>query len=260
MEPGDAAVVRSVAEAVSLFRPRAATDGELEMRLGACGDGGRFTAGVPKCVFQQLERDLQDSPTLEAEGRWAEIVDYYYTGGAGERLRTRVEFDSENMRMGTTHVRKEVVHSAIVCREDDARDACRVTFSIEHPVDNPPASCVVHYCRVKQRKRVVDRREGGVVWAYELSRTWSASSRDAVEHQQRMVEPVYEVECELVDEGGRYLDAHDDERVARSVLMKTKLLLGEEVDARVVLTGVRKHPAPPLAPPPKIGRKRARDG
>ena len=71
-------------------------------------------------------------------------------------------------------------------------------------------------------------RGGRVVWSYELSRTWSAPSRTAVEHLQHEQEPVYEVECELVDEGGAYLAAHTDEAVARSLLLKAHLLLGEE--------------------------------
>ena len=60
----------------------------------------------------------------------------------------------------------------------------------------------------------------------ELSKTWSANSRSAVEHAQHMVAPVYEVECELVDENGSYMAANTDVKIARSILMKSQLLLG----------------------------------
>ena len=62
--------------------------------------------------------------------------------------------------------------------------------------------------------------------AAELSRTWSGPSRGVVEGKQQNEAPVCEVECELVDEQGGYLSAHDDRYVAQSLMLKASSLLG----------------------------------
>ena len=90
--------------------------------------------------------------------------------------------------------------------------------------------CVPSFVRIKQRKTFRDVRDNKTVWIYELSKTWSACSRSAVEHAQHMFPPVYEVECELVDEDGSYSSIHKDSHIAMSVLLKAQLLMGEEGD------------------------------
>ena len=228
----DAIVEAALANAVAVFRPHHEVHGELEFRLGTCDAAtGGFSVGVSRETFEQLQRDMTD--VLASDRVWAETVDYYYVNDAGETLRTRVSFDNRTMTMGRTHVKKETCVQTTVARDDDPCDACRVTCCVEHPVSDPPVSALVNYVRVKQQRRFVDERDGHVLWNFELSKTWSASTRDAVEYLQYHSEPSYEVECELVDAAGAYLRDRSDAEIAASILMKIKMLLGEETDGRV---------------------------
>lgn len=204
------------------------TESELELRLGVHGEG-HFRAGVPRDVFEQLERDLLDA-NLEADRHWSELVDYHYATARGERARTRVTFDAERMEVRSEHVCKRARESLVLrTRDDDG--ACRVAWSSEVPLADPPEACVPTHVRVQQRRRFRDLRGGRVVWSYDLSKTWSGGSRGAVEELQRVSEPTYEVECELVDEGGAYLGARSDEAVAASLLFKARGLLGDDGEA-----------------------------
>lgn len=201
------------------------TDTELELRLGV-SDEERFKAGVSREVFEQLHLELTESGELESDRHWCELVDYHYTMPNGQKVRTRVTYDANCMVLYKTHTVKSPKSHVLIRRCDDT-DSCRLAWSLETPLkDPPPVSCIPTYVRVKQRKVFRDRRNGFVVWSYELSKTWAANSRSAVEHLQHVAEPVYEVECELVDESGAYLAAHTDEYVAKSLLMKSNALLG----------------------------------
>ena len=95
---------------------------------------------------------------------------------------------------------------------DQTGEVCRVACATEVAEAHPPSTCVPTHVRVKQRRRFEDVRVGKVVWAYELSKVWSKSSSSVVEHLQPRA-TVYEVECELVDEGA-YLANHTDAEVA----------------------------------------------
>ena len=61
----------------------------------------------------------------------------------------------------------------------------------------------------------------------QLLATQEYASRTAVEHLQHMTQPTFEVECELVDETGSYLETHTDAAIAKSILLKSHLLLGD---------------------------------
>jgi hypothetical protein len=234
-----------LAALTALVAARRAAPGrtELELRLGR-HDGERFAPGVPRGVFEQLEADLEAAPQLEADEGWAETVDYHYATARGERARTRVGFDTRTMQTTTEHVVKERAESAVL-RRADGHEACRVACAVEAPLADPPTTCVPTFVRVKQRRSFRDRREGGaVVWRYDLSRTWAAPSRTAVEHAQLMAPPTYEIECELVDEKGAYLAARTDAQVAASLRLKAALLLGEAADGDDLLLLAREVRVP----------------
>ena len=205
-------------------RRRGAGDVELELRLGQRAD--TFHPGVSRVVFEQLERDLSEAPELSAEIGYTEIADYFYTLSSGRQIRTRVRYDSSSMELTTEHVEKRLLQSFVASASGDPGDTCRVEVSSEVPVESPPPSTLINFVRIKQRRAFVDRRGGGVVWQYELSRTWSGSTRDAVEYRQHNSEPVYEVECELVDNDGAYLEARTDSAVAESLHLKMLMLMG----------------------------------
>lgn len=197
---------------------------ELEMRLGQRSDA--FHSGVPRLVFEQMERDLVESPDLVAEPNYTELVDYFYTLPRGRNVRTRVQYDSARMHVDTKHVEKRSIQSFVTSVSNEPGDACRIEVSSETPVESPPQSTLINYVRVKQRRVFMDRREHGDVWQYELSRTWSATTRDAVEYNQHNCEPCYEIECELVDTSGTYMRERCDDHISESLHMKVLMLLG----------------------------------
>ena len=208
---------------------------ELELRMGAIVDG-RFVAGVSRKVFEQLEREMEDS-SLEADENSMEIVDYFYPHGRdGDGCaRTRVTYDVDSMDMKREHIIKESTESIVVSsgreedherKEDSDRCMCRIAVAEEKPLTNPPGSAVTTHVRIKQRRCFRDVRNGNVVWNYELSKTWAGMSRSAVEHLQQHTVPMYEVEVELVDATGEYLKTHEDAYVAESILCKANAVLG----------------------------------
>lgn len=220
------------------FTRRGQAHVELEMRLGQRSD--TFHSGVPQSVFEQLERDLVESRDLVAEPGYTEIVDYFYTLPRGRNVRTRVHYDSECMELHTEHMEKRSIQSFVASVSNDPGDTCRVEVSSEIPVDSPPQSTLINYVRVKQRRTFVDRRDFGDLWQYELSRTWSATTRDAVEYNQHNCEPSYEVECELIDAEGVYMGGKDDDHISESLHMKMLMLLGyDDMDTPLEIYNVK---------------------
>lgn len=216
-----------LAECVAQFRAARAGGAELEVRLGTFGDG-HFVAGVPHDVFVQLEEDFAATLAPETEG-YHELIDYHYCTSRGQTVRTRVTFDAQHLELGVEHLCKRPQASVVLRHDAEGGEAARVACALETPLDEaPPSACVPTHVRVKQRRVFRDVRDGKVVWSYELSKTWSAPSRSAVEHLQHVQAPVYEVECELVDEGGAYLAARTDGAVAESLALKAAVLLGRE--------------------------------
>ena len=199
---------------------------EVELRIGSM-DEGDFVPGVPRAVFEEFHDDLERCLVPDPDG-WVELVDYFYTTQRHQQARTRVTFDRYKLELGRVHVVKTKEASLrLQLADDDGSAVCRLALNREVPLEHPPETCIPTHVRVQQRRRFCQR--GHHAWAYELSRTWSASSRSAVEQKQHSAEPVYEIECELVDLD--YLRTHTDDHVARSLHSKALMLLGSEADA-----------------------------
>ena len=209
-----------MASVVACYRGMTPDERELELRLGTVDPTTkRFVPGVDEAVFQALERDL--SETLPGDDVFVEVVDYQYDAN-GQTTRTRVEFDSDDMKMSVAHVHKKT-HAHCVCQSVGSR-AFKIACATERAVLDPPQSCRPTFLRVKQRRRFRQERDGDVVWIYELSRTWSGDSRSAVERSQHLDKPTFEVEIELVDASNAYLSQRSDEAVARSLAAKGELM------------------------------------
>ena len=222
---GDDALVERLGACV--VRHTADEHGELELRLGAT-EGSRFRTGIPKHAFDRLEEDLAACPTLVADDRWSEVVDYHYILQDERRARTRVVYDPDTMRSSQTHTIKRTLEFVVVQPDDDTGHAVKAARAHEQPLDDPPDACIPTHVRIKQRRCFRDVRDGACVWSYELSRTWSSSDRTRVEHLQRTCAPTYEVECELVDAGRAYRGVVGASHVAASLLLKAKLLVGAD--------------------------------
>lgn len=228
----------ALTETVKSFRAQVANhpnEMELEVRIGSWTD--RFCPGVSKQVFDQLEQDMLDDPRLTPDKSWVEVVDYHYLNAHGQHIRTRVTTDSERMELKREHTSKEMLEKSLVQVTHGVDDVARIMLSHEVPVHDPPGACVPTHIRIKQRRTFYDSRDDmGHVWCYELSKTWSANSRSAVEHKQHVSEPMYEVECELMDVSGRYISERTDAEVARSFLVKIRSLLGVDAHADLSIT------------------------
>jgi hypothetical protein len=215
-------------------RHYASCHGELELRLGTLCDS-RFVPGVPRGVFEDLEQDLLECPTLVADDRWYEVIDFHYVLPSSQKARTRVAYDAESIRTTQEHVLKRSVEHVVLRIDDGEATAVKLARAIEDPLESPPQACIPTCVRIKQRRCFRDVRDGACVWSYELSRTWSSNDRLAVEHLQRTSEPTYEVECELVDDGAAYREADGTAHIAESLLLKARLLLGADDASRIAL-------------------------
>lgn len=219
-----------VMECIGKFRA-AGRDRELEVRMGTF-QSGRFVAGVERDVFEHIFADLREAAELQDDDTWSEVIDYHYTE-KGARARTRVTFDSQLMGVNTEHICKTTESDVLLKHAAGEETGFRIAFATETPLV-PPSMCNPTFVRIKQRRSFRDVRHGSTVWRYELSKTWSGKSRSEVERRQHVSPPVYEVECELVDDSGQYLASRDDAYIAKSVMLKAQMLLGEYPDAEGV--------------------------
>jgi hypothetical protein len=241
---GIAETLSSTLEALVQQRRDLEKEGELELRVGQLKeDGSRFIPGVTAETFAQLAMEMEVTPALCADKEWRQVVDYHYVLPTGEHVRTRVECDTQGFSLHTSHLVKESVCSVVLKEEREVgkehtegegplpsqRVACRLDCSREHLLVTPPTSCLPTHVRLKHRRQFRDRRGDGTVWLYELSRTWSGPTRVAVDHLQRTKPPVYEVECELLDEHSQYLTSHDNAYIVQSFLLKTQMLMDTEM-------------------------------
>lgn len=248
------ALIEALSLAVRKRRAAPAAQGELEVRLGRWLAGASFQPGVSKDVFDDLEGEM--CKQFVTDDKWHEVVDYHYRCPDGRTVRTRVEFDLAIMAVRRTHIQKDEQASITFARTCGG-DACRVVCNVEMPTIEVPQCCHPHHVRVKQRKCFRDVRMGHVVWRYELSRTWCGPDAASAERMKKVSPPTYEVECELVDEDGHYMDKYDDEHIGLSLLLKGKILMGDEEDAHVHLVTPACAKRRPVRHTPKAKRPRA---
>lgn len=212
-------------------------DAELEIRIGNFV-GEKFVAGLDRDKFEHLEKDMERD--FKGDERWSQVVDYFYVMRTPDartvNVRTRVAVDAQGIDINTEHVEKIPMRATVFTCADDGfpqsnHNAFKIIYSRERIIDHPPSTCIPAHVRIKLTRRFRDIRAGSVTWVYELSKTWSASSRSAVEYAQDNHTPVYEVECELVDRERAYVEGKTDDFIARSLLAKARLLVGEEGDS-----------------------------
>ena len=221
-------MIQNVKVLVNNFKENAAKQ-ELEIRIGNVVNNS-FVPGVTQYLFDELEKDMNECGTLFPEQDFKELVDYYYVNDKGTPIRTRVEYDTQNMKLLTSHIVKtcKAVVDVDIAESTEAaepKSACRIALATEEEIESPQVSLLTHV-RIKQRKCYTSKCNGFVIWKYELSKTWSASTRDAVEHMQRTMEPRYEVECELIDEKQEYISTHNIDYICDSLIMKIQSLMG----------------------------------
>ena len=164
---------------------------ELEVRIGRRNAEGSLVLSPETLQF--LDDTLRGSKWLESS-RWSETYAYFYRVG-GRALRTEVSFDSADMRMNRCTVEKQRVD--MHDENGPGTLAMRACLSDEVPIPSPPDAVLPYNVRIKQRASHTYRGETCTV-RYDLTRSWSASSRTEVEARQKVVPAQCELELELV--------------------------------------------------------------
>ena len=211
----------------SATSPLVTIDDDALARIGTWTDG-RFVPGVTREHLGRLVQGLDANPAVaceQADGAWDESEDYHYFVD-DKRLRTRVSFDAEGMRMATATVRKTTLETVVL--RTHALDV-RVALAEERPVDAPAVAVPTQHVRIKQRKRY---RAGASPFVVDCSTVWSGRTRTAAEQLQGRADGVFEVECEFApppdpaDWASKYPDTTTGaRRLARSLVHKVAGLM-----------------------------------
>lgn len=184
---------------------------ELEARFGTC-HGGKFVPGVSEEILAAVDAMLTQSPVFRTS-LWQESHDAFFN----DRLRTSVVFDTETFNMHTVTVRKEPVKHLLL----PLHDGIVVKFALarEVPVKGPAKAVDTTFFRLKQRKsHVYFGKANSPFVSYDLSRTWSSTTKSDAERKQRNEPPVFELELEL-KHNAFYTDA---DQISSSFLAKVR--------------------------------------
>lgn len=207
---------------------------ELEARFGRVGKDG-FTCGVSRAQMDGILEIMQDSGHCVGEEEWSEEHDFIFTDNKGRSLRTRVVFDSNKMILEKKTIEKKVFGKVDAETRVDQGSAgkggrdVRCMLKREQEVTDVPSATNTDYVRIKQRRRFLLKQGENVPsrWAFDFSMTWSGRTKTEAEMMQISQEPVFEIECELIDEK-EYFHSKSDAHIAKSLLHKMHDLLDDE--------------------------------
>ena len=214
--PGVARLVRQL---------RANPSYELEGRFGKF-TSGKFGAGITRGEMDRIMEMLQTSSHITHDDEWYEEQDIFYEYN-GTHYRTRCHYDNTSMRVQATTVVKTNIDSETLLYDESHLDAqgpfdMRISLKSEETVTPPPVAVSTTLVRIKQRRRFLI---GDGTWAFDFAMSWSAPTKTLAEQKQSEQDPMFEVECELI-EVARYLEKNaSDEYVAASLLLKLYDLL-----------------------------------
>lgn len=189
---------------------------ELEARLGYFSNS-KFKPGVNRILMDEIIESMQKSAFVSGDEIWKEETDVYFDVN-NSNYRTRVQYDHINMTVCPETTQKNIISPSIDfidMNENSDNTVVRMSLKTETIVENPPNSIQPYLVRIKQRRRFITENK---VWAFDFSMTWSGGSRSQAEKSQMNDEPVFEIECELLDVE-KYLQ-NSNEYVAASILLK----------------------------------------
>ena len=197
---------------------------ELELRFGK-KTNNKFCSGVNYDLFQDIHEDLMTAEGVIKTECWRETMDVFFDH-QGKEMRTRVVYSSENMAIEKETIIKKKLSSILVKCDLDNYDF-RISVSSEENVKNEDLPPIVDpkHVRLKHSKSFFLQKNNINVWRIDLSKCWSSSSRTNVEEKQHTENPIYEVECELVDTNV-YLKSNDNSHILKSIIMKGLGLAG----------------------------------
>ena len=211
--PHLASVIPHVREIVKQSRNNSCKDSELEIRFGRFVNG-EYVSGVSRDFMDGVLTMIQTNTDFVATD-WCEFHDFTYKLTNGKDARTRVSFDTDDLVVQTVTAQKHKISQAIF--KDVATDhALRMSYSREIPVanDNIPTLVNTDLVRIQQRRSFIYEK----CWSFDFSLTWQGKTKTEAEQRQQSVDPVFEVEIELIDNA--YVQKHDDSWIAVSFLLK----------------------------------------
>jgi len=166
---------------------------------------------------------MQESHYVTSDHDWVEEQDFFFLVDDVQH-RTRVQYDSTTMQITPTTIQKKnlATHTFVVTdRNLPIGIDMRVSLKSEETVEHLMPCVQTTLVRIKQRRRFItlDRK-----WAFDFSMSWSGTTKTKAELEQSSRDPVFEIECELLDAPAT-LASKDDARIAASLLLKACDLL-----------------------------------
>jgi hypothetical protein len=217
--PQFADVIDEVAKVVQLHRKSDMKTSELEIRLGRICNG-KYTSGVSRQLMDSAI-SLIETNTEMVSTDWCEFHDYFYNLPTGQKVRTRVSFNTDDLCIESSTVCKTKITDVTLsttshtANTPDECDALRISLSNEEPVRNECIPTLVNttFMRLQQRRSFTHNG-----FSFDFSLTWQAANKTAAEKKQQEEDPLFAFEIEITDPD--YIKKHDDEWVAASLLLK----------------------------------------
>lgn len=194
---------------------------ELEGRLGTIdSSSGRFVAGVSRAQIDRIIEMMQNSSHVHSDDEWVEEQDFFFRV-ENTHCRTRVRYDSQEMSLKTNTIEKTVIatHDIAIVPHDEGRERVdmRISLKQERPVFQLQSCVNTSLVRIKQRRRFTTLDN---TWAFDFSMLWSGATKTEAESRQASLDPLFEVECELIDVERSISVNGDDNKIATSLLLK----------------------------------------
>jgi hypothetical protein len=182
---------------------------ELECRLGYVS-GTEFVSAVDPLWFTTLHKRLEQCPQWSYQTQWVESEDTFFKDAQNRIVRQSRHCDPDSCQVSLhtvckqnkQHVDIAVSDIGVQCNEilPSKISTLRVSVCDEHsvPTHTLPVVVVPVHVRIKQRKtfEYASTTHPGAHWRFELTRSWSGTTREEAETAQFTAPPSHEVEVE----------------------------------------------------------------
>lgn len=215
--PNVSSIIPSVTELVSQLRKTPSL--EMEARFGFFKTS-KFVPGVDREEVDRLMEMMQKSTHLSCSGDWVEEQDFFYNSKNGSQCRTRVSYDDRTMNVLPTTIQKKTMGNVDIgitdAKGQTVHEGIRVSLKEEKPHGEENACVETNLVRLKQKRKF---KSSCSVWSYDFSMIWSGKTKTEAELSQSQNDPLFEVECEII-EPHKILAMQSDAKIATSLLLK----------------------------------------
>jgi len=217
---------------------------ELELRFGHAKLNGSYNHGIDRHTLDNMLMAM-DGMDWQSKTDWVEQHDYFYTLSNGTRVRQQTIPNSDTMTNKILVDEKTKLQSFIMCgwhehnlqnsvsqlplidlsthnneNVHDFKVMFKANLSREVPIPRSSLPTIVtpSFVRIKQRQSYIYG-----AWRYDVTLTWSGTSKTDAEAKQHTCEPDYELEIECISTD--YLVNNDSYYIATSMLLKANELV-----------------------------------